>query len=93
MNQHLDDGVEELKRVDHLVMVSLKYTRTVDVIRSVIERIIASYDFFILALLTHLKDKKRIDQVPGNPVMKCELIKEKFSDNKEIMHNIGLDLN
>ena len=32
--------IEELKRVDHLVYVSLKYTRTVDVIRSIIDRLI-----------------------------------------------------
>ena len=40
MKDYLDDVKNEVKRVDHLIYVSLKYTRTVDVIRSVVERII-----------------------------------------------------
>jgi len=92
MNQYLDDGIDELKRVDHLVFVSLKYTRTVDVIRSVIERIVSAYDFLLLALLTELKEKKKIKEVPNNPVMKCELLKEKYKDNPEMIENIEIYL-
>ena len=40
MNTYLDKAKSELKRADHLIFVSLKYTRTVDVIRSIIERLI-----------------------------------------------------
>jgi len=92
MNQYLDDGIDELKRVDHLVFVSLKYTRTVDVVRSVIERIVSAYDFLILAILTELKEKKKIKEIPNNPVMKCDLLKEKYKDNQEFMENIEIYL-
>ena len=50
MNTSLSDAVEEIKRVDHLVFVSLKYTRTVDVIKSVVDRIISALDFIFIAL-------------------------------------------
>ncbi len=35
MTDYLDNAKNEMKRVDHLLFVSLKYTRTVDVIKSV----------------------------------------------------------
>lgn len=47
MKEAITNAVEELKRVDHLIYVSLKYTRTVDVIRSVINRLIESYNAII----------------------------------------------
>ena len=31
MNENIHDAKQEMKRVDHLIYVSLKYTRTVDV--------------------------------------------------------------
>ena len=42
MIETLENAKEELKRVDHLIFVSLKYTRTVDVLLNVINRIISS---------------------------------------------------
>ena len=38
--ESIDKAKEELKRVDHLFFVSLKYTKTVDVIKSLIDRLI-----------------------------------------------------
>lgn len=82
MNEYLDEARQELKRVDHLIFVSLKYTRTVDVIKSVVERLINAFDFVLLALLDYLKEKKKIKEFPQSPVMKVELIKEKFSNQE-----------
>ena len=44
MNEQLENTIEELKRVDHLFYVSLKYTRTVDMIKHVLERIISTHE-------------------------------------------------
>lgn len=52
-----DSAEEELKRADHLIYVSLKYTRTVDVIKNIIKRFITAYDYAIQDLLRHLKVK------------------------------------
>ncbi len=59
----LDENAEqELKRADHLIYVTLKYTRTIDVIKNIIKRLITAYDFAILELLNYLKVKP--SQIP-----------------------------
>ena len=63
----LEEAKEELKRVDPLVFVSLKYTRTVDVIKSVLERLIAAYEFIVMELLEYIKEQKKV-QGPENHV-------------------------
>jgi len=88
MNEYLVDAKEELKRVDHLVYVSLKYTRTVDVIRCVLQRIISSYDCFIVALAEHAKDKKLIEDVPTTPGLKCDVLEKVFKDNEQIKEHL-----
>ena len=45
MKEALDNAKEELKRVDHLFYVSLKYTRTADMMRHLIERLINAFSF------------------------------------------------
>ena len=40
MIESLENAKEELKRIDHLIYVTLKYTRTVDVLLSVVERMV-----------------------------------------------------
>ena len=80
MEENLEDAREEIKRVDHLFYVSLKYTRTVDVIRSLIERIINTFDFGFLSLLKYAKEKNKIKEIPLTPSSKCELLKNTFKD-------------
>jgi hypothetical protein len=72
----------ELKRVDHLIYVSLKYTRTVDVIKNIIARIIATYDFVWDDLLKRLEDERKIFEIPSAPGMKCTTIKKFYTDEK-----------
>ena len=47
MDDALYDAEKELKRVDHLIYVSLKYTRTVDVFKNIIKRLISTIDFIM----------------------------------------------
>jgi len=63
---------EELKRADHSIAVSLKYTRTVDVIKSIVERLIGSIGFSIEALLIHAKDKGKIEEVQSLPRLRVD---------------------
>jgi len=81
MNEYLDNAKEELKRVDHLIFVSLKYTRTVDVLKSIIERLINAFDEGILYLLEYLIKKNKIKSYPKAVLMRCDLIKEKIKDD------------
>ena len=47
MNESLIEAREELKRLEHIIYVSLKYTRTVDVILNALKRMVSTYDFII----------------------------------------------
>ena len=58
MNEDLENAIQELKRVDHLFWVSWKYTRTFDVIRNTVERLINVYDFGLNCILEFAKEKK-----------------------------------
>jgi len=75
---------QELSRADHLFHVTLKYTRTVDVLKSVIERLINAFNFAMDALLYHAQLKGRITDVPKIPLVKAEEIKKIYTDDKNI---------
>lgn len=82
MKEALDNAKEELKRVDHLIYVSLKYTRTCDVFKNIIARLINAIDSIIIALLKYLEKKEPKLKMPSVPGIKCKLIKEKIKDEK-----------
>ena len=90
MKETIDKAKEELKRVDHLFYVSLKYTKTVDVIRSLIERLINSYEFSIDSLFLYMKGKKKIKEIPDNPITKGLEIKKLFSDDEQFLEDVEL---
>ena len=85
MEEAYRNAVEELKRIDHLIFVSLKYTRTVDVIRNTVNRLIWCYDFGMDALLSYAKEKKMIEKAPNIPALKLELLEKIFKENKELL--------
>lgn len=82
MKEALDNARQELKRVDHLFYVSLKYTRTADMMRHTIERLINAFSFGVESLLKHAKEEKKIDEIPNNPVMRCKLLLKNFTDEE-----------
>ncbi len=81
MLESLDDAKEELKRLDHLIYVSLKYTRTTDVIQSIVQRIINAFDRGIQSALLHLKEQKIIDQIPASAAERVSVIKTKIPND------------
>lgn len=78
MKEALEKAKEELKRVDHLIYVSLKYTRTCDVLKSIVERLINAIDFMIESMLKKAKDEKKVTAIPTQPRVKCLLLAEKI---------------
>jgi len=92
MKESFEYAVEELKRVDHLFWVSLKYTRTVDVIKNVIERLINCIGFGLESLLKYAKDKKLVTTIPTNAGLRCNLLKKTFPDNTELIDYINFYL-
>lgn len=88
MKEIIEKAKEELKRADHLYYVSLKYTKTVDVIKSIIERLINAFDFSIDSLFMYMQKKKKIKEIPTNPVTKSIEIKKLFSDDPQFLEDI-----
>lgn len=82
MKESIEKAKEELKRADHLIYVSLKYTRTCDIFKSILERLINSVDFMLDSLLKKLEDEKKILSIPSQPVAKGNAVKEHYKDEK-----------
>ena len=64
MLEHDSDAREELKRADHLLYVTLKYTKNIDVIKNAIRRLVNSCDYTILDVMEYLKSRKKIKEYP-----------------------------
>ena len=92
MKESFDEAIQELKRVDHLFWVSLKYTRTVDVIKHVIDRLINCIGFGFEALLKYAKEKKLVTNIPTNAGLRCDLLRKTFPDNMELIDYINFYL-
>ena len=86
-----DSAIEELKRADHLIFVTLKYTRTIDVIKNIIRRLINAFDYAIIDALAVLKRKKRIKDIPLTPISRAELLKRIYK-KKEMIDYINFYL-
>jgi|SRR3989344_4009128 len=84
MNEYLEEAKEELKRVDHIIYVSLKYTRTVDIIRNALNRMVSAFDYIMEGILEHNKELKKITKIPPVQKDKIELLAELYKDDKEL---------
>ncbi len=84
MKEALDNALEEMKRVDHLIFVSLKYTRTVDVFKNIISRIIDGVDYAIEAMLLNLEKDGKITEIPKQPIPRCKIVRENYGDDETI---------
>jgi len=88
MKESLDQAKEELKRVDHLIYVSLKYTRTIDVLMSIVDRMINAYGYAIDSLLKKAIMNKEINKMPDRDLLKAEEAK-KIYDEDIVQENIN----
>ena len=66
---------EELKRADHLVFVSLKYTRTCDIMMNAIKRMITAYEMAMKEFLENLRKRKEIEEVPTSVKERATMVK------------------
>lgn len=85
VQESIQNALQELKRADHSIAVSLKYTRTVDVIKSIIERLINTISFALDALLRHAKEQKKLAELPTLPRIKVEQVKKLYADDRTII--------
>jgi len=83
------EAKQELKRVDHLIYVTLKYTRTVDVLRAILSKLIHSYDVILAGMLSELKEAGKIEVIPVVPALRVKIVEEHF-DNDVIKEMVKL---
>ncbi len=81
----------QLQRVDHLIYVTLKYTRTADVILNTIQRLIEAIHYIFDDILEVAKKKKMIDVLPRTSLEKAKLLEDKiFKNDKHVKNWIRL---
>jgi len=78
----IEDAKEELKRADHLIFVSLKYTRTMDVIESIVKRLINAHKIAVDSLVEYLKEKKKIKEIPFSFKEKLEVLRKRMKQEE-----------
>ncbi len=88
MNEYLLEAREELKRLEHIIYVSLKYTRTVDVIINALNRMVSTYDLIIEAFLEKALEDKIIDSSPKSPALKGKKLAELYPNDEIIQKNL-----
>ncbi len=86
----MEDIIQEKISADHLLYVSLKYTKTCDVIMNLLLRWRRMIETSIEKILEHAKKKKKISSVSTNPVGMIEQIRVLFKKDKEFLEVIEL---
>ncbi len=84
MRDSLNDAWQELKRADHLIYVSLKYTRTVDVIKHIIQRFINAFDSLFDSILKKNLEDGKISEIPLQPVKRCIEVRKLYTEDEGI---------
>ncbi len=77
--------IQEKISADHLLYVSLKYTKTCDVIRNLLLRWRKMIETSIESILKHAKKKKKVSAVPTSPIGQIEAVKKLFKKDKEFL--------
>jgi len=86
----MEDIIQEKISADHLLYVSLKYTKTCDVILNLILRWRRMIETSINQILKHAKKKKKISSISTNPIGKIGEVKKLFKNNKDFLKVIEM---
>ncbi len=81
MEEHIFEGREELKRVEHIIYVSLKYTRTTDVLNNALMRLVSFYDFMVEGYLIHALENEKISKIAKSPALRAKNLSELYAED------------
>lgn len=84
----MEEIIQEKISADHLLYVSLKYTKTCDVIMNLLLRWRKMIELCIDEVLKKAKKDKKISEVSENSVGKIKQVKELFKSNKDFLNVI-----
>lgn len=82
--------IQEKISADHLLYVSLKYTKTADVMLNLIARWRSMVELSVDKLLEVAKKKKTLKSIPDAPKLKVDKVKEVYKKNLEVMQTMEL---
>jgi hypothetical protein len=85
-----EEIIKEKTSADHLLYVSLKYTKTCDVILNLIARWKSMMELCFDEILEKEFKKKRIPRIPLSPKERVEFMRLYFKKNKEIQEALPL---
>ncbi len=86
----MEEIIQEKISADHLLYVSLKYTKTCDVIVNLLFRWKRMIETAINKILEHAKKRKKIASISTNPLGQIEQIKKLFKKDKNFLEVIEL---
>ncbi len=86
MNDYLIEAREELKRLEHIIYVSLKYTRTVDVILNALNRCVSTFDLTIEGYLQKAVEEGKMSSIPKSPALCARRLQELYPDDEKLHH-------
>ncbi len=82
--------MKEKISADHLLYVSLKYTKTTDVMLNLLERWRTMIESSIDRLLENAKKTKLISSIPDAPKIKIDKVREIYKKNPDIQKAMDL---
>lgn len=85
MSEALEKIIKEKISADHLLYVSMKYTKTCDVMINLLKRWKIMIDYAFDGLLEKGKKKKMLKQIPDAPKLRIDTIRKAFKDQKEVV--------
>lgn len=88
----LEEILKEKTSADHLLYVSLKYTKTCDVILNLLARWKSMIEMCFDAILANAKKKKKIPNLPESPKQKIEFVRLYFKKEKSIQDSVPVYL-
>lgn len=80
----MEDIIQEKISADHLLYVSLKYTKTCDVMVNLILRWRKMVETSVDSVLKKAKKNKKITSVPENPLGKIQSMRKLFKKDKNV---------
>jgi hypothetical protein len=86
----MDDIIKEKISADHLLYVSLKYTKTCDVIINLLFRWKNMIEMAMGVLIDKAKKQKKWKAVPNAPMAKLVQLKKIYANEKDVSEALGL---
>ena len=86
----LEKIMKEKTSADHLLYVSMKYTKTCDVMINLIKRWKIMIDYSFEGMLAKAKKKKMIKEIPTASKLIVDTIKETFKKSPEVMKTVEI---